>query len=144
MSFPYTYGDELNEEKAMENFKLFLKNYGPTLCINGFLILLSKSAYAIDKGQPATPPGDAAPAPGNVAPAPGNVAPAPGDVAPAPADPPVFAPLVPPTGFVYSKPWGVVGIGAVAWICITAASTGHPALAVACSSLLLYAIGDKK
>lgn len=118
VGFPYNYGDQLSEEKAVENFELFLKNYGATLCINGILIFLSKSAYAADKPTPT------------------------GEVAPTPklANPPVFPPQVPPTSFVYSKPWGVCGIGAIAWICITAASTGNPALAFACSSLLLYAI----
>ena len=129
IGFPYNYGDELSEDESLENFKLFLKNYGPTLCVNGILILLSKSAYAADK-----------PGPGPTSkPGGGELVPE-----PKPADPPVFAPIVPPTGLVYSKPWGVCGIGAIAWICITAASTGNPALIVACSSLLLYAIGAKQ
>ena len=54
---------------------------------------------------------------------------------PTPTDPPVFAPLVPPTNFVYSKKLGVCGI---------AANTGNHALIVACSSLLVYAIGAKQ
>ena len=120
IGFPYTYGDELSEEKAIQNLKLFIKKYGPTLCVNGLLILLSKSAYAVDNKKPA---------------------PTPGDVVPAPADPPVFKPLIPPTGFIHSRTWGICGVGAITWICITAASTGNPALIFACSSLLLYAIG---
>ena len=123
VGFPYNYGDELSEEEALENFKLFLKTYGATICVNGILFFLSKAAYAVDN----------TPAPA------GNT----GEVVPTP-DPPVFAPLVPPTGFIHSKPWGVCGVCAIAWICITAASTGNPALIVACSSLLLYAIGAKQ
>jgi hypothetical protein len=123
IGFPYSYGDELSEEEALENFKLFLKNYGATLCVNGVLFFLSKAAYAVDK-TPASP---------------GK----PGEVVPAP-DSPVFAPLVPPTSVIYSKPWGICGVGAIAWICITAASTGNPALIIACSSLLLYGIGAKQ
>ena len=123
IGFPYSYGDELSEEEALENFKLFLKNYGATLCVNGVLFFLSKAAYAVDK-TPA-PPGK------------------PGEVVPAP-DSPVFAPLVPPTSVIYSKPWGICGVGAIAWVCITAAGTGNPALIIACSSLLLYGIGAKQ
>ena len=123
IGFPYDYGDELSEEKAIENFKLFLKNYGPTLCVNGILIFLPKVGYAVDKAAPTGKPGE---------------------VVPTPTDQPVFAPLVPPTNFVYSKKWGVCGIAAIGWICVTAASTGNPALIVACSSLLLYAIGAKQ
>lgn len=123
IGFPYSYGDELSEEEALENFKLFLKNYGATLCVNGVLFFLSKAAYAVDK-TPA-PPGK------------------PGEVLPAP-DSPVFAPLVPPTSVIYSKPWGICGVGAIAWVCITAAGTGNPALIIACSSLLLYGIGAKQ
>lgn len=123
IGFPYSYGDELSEEEALENFKLFLKNYGATLCVNGILFFLSKAAYAVDK-TPA-PPGK------------------PGEVVPAP-DSPVFAPLVPPTSVIYSKPWGICGVGAIAWVCITAAGTGNPALIIACSSLLLYGIGAKQ
>lgn len=81
IGFPYDYGDELSEEKAIENFKLFLKNYGPTLCVNGILIFLPKVGYAVDKAAPTGKPGE---------------------VVPTPTDPPVFAPLVPPTNFVYS------------------------------------------
>lgn len=130
IGFPYNYEDELSEEESVENFKFFLKNYGLTLCVNGILILLSKAAYAADKPGPVTNPG-----PGN-----GEVVPS-----PKPADPPpVSTPLVPPTGFVYSKKWAIYGLGAIGWICITAASTGNPALIVASSSLLLYAIGATK
>lgn len=91
IGFPYTYGDELSEEKAIQNFKLFIKKYGPTLCVNGLLILLSKSAYAVDNKKPAPTPG---------------TDPKPGDVVPAPADPPVFKPLVPSTDFIHSRTWG--------------------------------------
>ena len=128
IGFPYDYGDELSEDESLENFKLFLKNYGPTLCVNGIFIVLSKTVYAADKPGPVKPSGD-------------KVVPTP---KPEDTPRPVFAPLVPPTNFIYSKTWGICGIGAITWICVTAASTGNPALIVACSSLLLYAIGAKQ
>lgn len=125
--FPYNYGDNLTEEEAVGNFKLFLKNYGPTLCVNGILILLSQAAYAADK-------------PGHV---PNSKPGAAGGGEMRPTEPPIFSSIVPPRGFVNSKPWALGGVGAIAWICITAASTGNPALLFACSSVLLYAIGAK-
>ena len=94
LGFPYNYGDELSEDESLENFKLFLKNYGPILCVNGIRILFSKSVYAADNpgaGPPSKPGG-------------GELVPEP---KPAPADAPVFALLVPLTNFVYSKPWRV-------------------------------------
>lgn len=127
IGFPYTYGDELTNEESQKNFKLFLKTYGPTLCMNGLLILLSQSAHAVDKPvQTPTPKPDGAVVPK--------------------ADPstPVFAPIIPPTDLVHSKGWAFSGVGVLAWLCISAASTGHPALLVACSTVLLYIVGARK
>jgi len=122
VGFPYTYGDTLNDREAGENFKLFLKKYGSTICINGVLFFFANSVYAVDHK----------PKPG------------PSDVTPAnPTSAPVFQPLIPPTGFINSKAWSACGIGSIAWICITAAATRDPALIFACSSLIIYAIGGK-
>jgi hypothetical protein len=119
IGFPYNYGDQLTEEKAIDNFKLFVKIYGPTIGVNVLFFLISKTAYASENNNGAPTP---------------KTDPKPDGVAPAP----VFKPLLPPTKLVHSKLWVVGGIGAITWICITAASTGSPALIFACSSLLLY------
>ena len=54
IGFPSNYGDQLSEEQAIENFNLFFKQYGPTICFNAILFLLLQNAYAADVKTPCT------------------------------------------------------------------------------------------
>lgn len=125
IGFPYTYGDNLSTDQARENTKLFLKNYGSTIVINGVLFILTKQVNADDSCPVPNVPD--APKPGPVA------------NAPKPPAPPVFKAILPPTGIVNSRAWGGVGVACISWLCITAAVTQNPALLVACGSLMTYA-----
>lgn len=62
---------------------------------------------------------------------------------PVPVNAPIFSPLIPPSGFVSSKPWAVGGLLSLGWLCITAYTTNDKALVSACTALFLYAIGKR-
>lgn len=122
IGFPYTYGDNLNSNEAKENRELFLKKYGSTIIINGVIFAFTKQASAKDKLPSA--PKQCVEGPKS--------------------SPPVFAPIFPPTALVESRLWTAGGIGSLAWICLTAATTREPTLIIACTSILTYAIGGAK
>ena len=120
--FPYTYGDTLSVFEAKENQKSFFKKYGSVIILNSALFILTSTANAQE--CPAVPKNGVV-------------------ETPKPTPSPIFKPVLPPSGVVNSKCWSVGGIGAIAWICITAAATGDPSLVFACASLVNYAIGKK-
>ena len=120
IGFPYNYNDNLTTDEARENRKLFLKKYGSTILINSLFFVFIKQANADDL-IPKTSK---------------NI-----NETPKTPNPPVFAPIVPPTTVIKSKMWTAGGVVSLAWICLTAAATGEPTLVMACTSILAYAIG---
>jgi len=98
-----------------------LKKYDRVILVNGVIFLLSNKAFAI---EPRPRPGDVAPTP-------------------PPASARVFTPIIPPSKVLDSKVWSGLGVGSIGWICLTATATRDPALIVACTSLVIYAIGGK-
>lgn len=119
IGFPYNYGDDLTSVEAEQNRKLFFKKYGSIIIINGVLFAVTKHANAKEL-IPDVPKSVEAP----------KAAPS-----------PVFKPILPPSAIVNSKAWSIGGIGAITWLCFTAAVTQDPALLLACGSMITYATG---
>lgn len=123
LGFPFDYGDELDNNEAARNRKSFLKKYGRVIVVNGVLFLISSKALAVEPRPGGRGPKDVVPGP--------------------PAAPPVFTPIMPPSRVLDTKIWSCGGVASIGWICLTAAATRDPALIVACTSLVIYAIGGK-
>lgn len=123
LGFPFDYGDELDNNEAVRNRKSFLKKYGRVIVVNGVLFLISNKALAAEPRPGGRGPKDVAPGPPTAA--------------------PVFTPIMSPSRVLDTKIWSCGGVASIGWICLTAAATRDPALTVACTSLVIYAIGGK-